>query len=256
MKTLFILLLLAFYPLTFAIAQQDTSQEQNLLRNARELKESYNEPQALDTYLKVLRIDSTNYEALWNASFLYSRIGNRFKDKNKQKEYFHKAKDLAERALKVNSRDTESNFVMSVAMGRMALISGPKARVAASNDIKHYAEQALKYDSLHAGAWHVLGRWNYEVANLNFAERMAANLLFGGLPKGASDKNAIEDYKKAITYDGSNILYYRDLAIVYRKEDQDQKAIETLNKLLSLSPKSPDDPKYIKEAKKMLKKLQ
>jgi tetratricopeptide (TPR) repeat protein len=255
MKTLLIITFIFILPVSYSMAQ-DQSHVSNLLKEATELKDSYNEPQALDAYLKVLQVDSTNYEALWNASFLYSRIGNRFEDKDKKKQYFNKAKALAERALRVNSSDAESNFVMSVAMGRMALISGPKARVAASNDIKHYAEEALKYDSLHAGAWHVLGRWNYEVANLNFAERMAANLLFGGLPKGASDQNAIEDYKKAIKYDSDNILYYRDLAIVYRHEDQDQNAIETLKKLLSLSPKSPDDPKYVKEARQMLKKLQ
>lgn len=255
MKKIFLLILILplFYQTTFAQKHPNVSY---LLQKAKELKVSYNEPQALNAYLKVLKFDSTNYNALWNASFLYSRVGNRFDNKEKQKEYFHKAKELAERALKVDSNDAESNFVMSVAMGRMALISGAKARVAASHDIKHYAEMALKYDSLHAGAWHVLGRWNYEVANLNFAERMAAHLLFGGLPKGASDQNAINDYKKAIKYDSDNMLYYRDLAIVYKKEGKKQKAVETLKQLLSLNPKSPDDPKYVKEAKEMLQKLE
>ena len=255
MKTLFVVLFVVVIPFSKVWAQNDT-QISNMLRDAKELKMSYNEPQALNAYLKVLKIDSTNYEALWNASYLYSRIGNRFKSKKKKKEYFNRAKDLAERALRVNSLAAESNFAMSVAMGRMALISGAKARVAASSDIKHFAEVALKYDPHHAGAWHVLGRWNYEVANLNFAERMAANLLFGGLPKGASDRNAIDDYKSAIKYDGDNMLYYRDLAIVYKKENQDQNAIDTLHKLLSLNPKSPDDPGYMKEARQMLKKLE
>ncbi len=240
---------------SFTVFAQDNNTDETL-QKANQLFSEYKEPQALDAYLSVLKSEPENYKALWNASYLYSRIGNRFDEKKKKVEYFNKSRELAEKALKVDSTDANSNFAMSVAMGRMALISGAKARVAASSDIKYYAEQALKYDPHHAGAWHVLGRWNYKVANLNFAEKLAANLLFGGLPKGASDQNAINDYKKAIEYDGNTMMYYIDLAKVYQSEDQNQEAIETLHKMLQLNPKTPDDPEFVKEANQMLKKLE
>lgn len=245
--------------LLFAFSVAAFAQENNVnvaLQNANQLFSEHKESQALEAYLAVLKTEPQNYAALWNASYLYSRIGNRFSEKKKKIEYFNKAKELALKALDVDSTDANSNFAMSVAMGRIALISSPKARVAASSDIKHYAEQALKYDPHHAGAWHVLGRWNYKVANLSFAEKLAANLLFGGLPKGASDKNAINDYKKAIEYDGNDMMYYIDLAKVYKTENQDQEAIQTLQKMLRLQPVTPDDPGFVKEAHKMLKKLQ
>lgn len=253
MKRVAILILLSFACSFTAFAQSNNANE--TLQKANQLFSEYKEPQALEAYLSVLKSEPENCTALWNASYLYSRIGNRFDEKKKKVEYFKKAKELAEKALKVDSTDANSNFAMSVAMGRMALISSAKARVAASADIKHYAEQALKYDPHHAGAWHVLGRWNYKVANLNFAERFAAKVLFGGLPKGASDQNAINDYKKAIEYDGNTMMYYIDLAKVYKAEDQDQEAIQTLQKMLQLQPKTPDDPGFVEEAHKMLKKL-
>ena len=231
-------------------------QHNETFKKANQLYANHQENQALDAYLLVLKNEPANYTALWKASFLYSRIGNRFKEKSKKVDYFNKARLLAKKALDIDSTDAHSNFVMSVAMGRMALISSPKARVAASGDIKHYAEQALKYDPEYAGAWDVLGRWNYKVANLNFAEKLAANLLFGGLPKGASDQNAINDFKKAITIESDNIMYHIDLAKVYMTEDMNNEAIQTLQKMLKLKPVTPDDPRYIKEAHQMLKKLQ
>ncbi len=253
MKRVAILSLFLFACSFTVFAQSNNTDE--TLQKANQLFSEYKEPQALEAYLSVLKSEPDNYTALWNASYLYSRIGNRFDEKKQKVEYFKKAKELAERALKVDSTDANSNFAMSVAMGRIALISGAKARLAASSDIKYYAEQALKFDPHHAGAWHVLGRWNYKVANLNFAEKFAAKVLFGGLPKGASDQNAIYDYKKAIDYDGNTLMYYIDLAKVYQTEDQDQEAIKTLQKMLQLQPKTPDDPRFVKEANQMLKKL-
>jgi len=226
-----------------------------LLHKADSLKSIFHEKQALDTYLQVLEIDSTNFHAVWNASYYYSRVGNRFSDKNQKRDYFQKAKSLAERALRLEPDNTYSNFVMAVAMGRIALVASARDRVAASNDIKHYVDKSISEDSSLADAWYVLGRWNYKVDNLNFAERFAANVIFGGLPKGASTEKAIDDYNKAISLKPDVIMFYHSLAIAYHTAGQDQKAIETINKLLTLKDQSPDDPMYKDESKKLLNKI-
>lgn len=251
MKTISSLLFLVIIPLTNGYSQHNQNVTR-LLATADSLRDQYQEPAALNQYLTVLRIDSTNYKALWSASFLYSRIGNRFNNKNQQIDYFKKARQLALQALDVDSTDAQSNWVMSVALGRIALISGAKRRVSLAKDIKFYAEKALKYDSHHDGAWYVLGKWNFRVANLSFAERMAANLLFGGIPAGASNQKAIEDYQKAIQYGGDKLLYWLDLARAYHETGEKAKEKETLRKLLRLPVKSPDDPQYAAEAQKML----
>ncbi len=213
------------------------------------------EPEAIEQFLAVLKVDPVNYEATWNASLLYSKIGNRMTDEDKQKSYFNLARQYAQKALDIDSNDAESNYVMSVAMGRMALISGAHDKVAAAREIKHYAEAALKYNPQHAGAWYVLGLWNYNVANLNFFERAAANMLFGGLP-GGTVANAIADYKKAIQFNPTYILYWKALAVAYDDNDQKADAIAALKTALSLKPRTADDPEYIKEAKDLLNKLQ
>ena len=225
------------------------------LSKANKLFAKGEEEKALDKYLEVLDISPTNYEALCQVSLLYARIGNRKDDDDTKKEYFNNAKDYAKRALNVDSNDAESNYVMSVAMGRMALIVGPRARVKASKDIRKYAQRALKYEPKHAGAWYVMGRWHYKVANLNFAERSAANLLFGGTPAGASNQKAIECFEKAVKYRPDYMLNPFELAETHRKLGNYDKAKTYYKKVVEMEPETPDDPGMQKEARDHLEDL-
>ncbi len=254
MKSLLIIAAVAVLSCQVCYAQEDPAITK-LMHKADSLKSDFHEKQALDTYLQVLEKDSTDFEAVWNASYYYSRVGNRLTNKDQKSVYFQKAKQLAKRALLLKPDNAHSNFVMSVAMGRIALIASARDRVAASNDIKHYVDKSISEDSSLAEAWYVLGRWNYKVDNLNFAERFAANVIFGGLPKGASTEKAIEDYNKAISLKSDVIMFYYSLAAAYHTAGQDPKAIETINKLMSLNNQSPDDPMYKREAEKLLKKI-
>lgn len=210
------------------------------------------EEAAFEKFKSALKSDPFNYVAAWNASFLCSKIGNRQEDLNKKKEYFVMAKQYAVKALKINPNDAESNFVMSVALGRMALISGTKDKVAASRDIKKYADLALKFNPNHAGAWHVLGKWNYKMANLNFAEVAVANTLFGGIPPGATEEEAIRCYNKAIALDPTYILYQLDMAEAYNSKGMKEKAMDTLKKAIVLPARTEDDPQYIQKGKELL----
>lgn len=256
MKKSFALLLLLCIGLV-GLAQTKEAQIAELMASAQKLRDANNEALALTKYQKVLELNPNHYEGLHNASFLYSRVGNRFSDEElaKKTEYFRKAKDLAQKAITQNPTDAEGYYVMSVAMGRIALIAGSKERVAASTDIKKNAETALRYDPKHAGAWHILGRWNIKVANLNFAEKAAANVLFGGLPEGASNQNAVNCYLNALKYKPNYILYLYDLAWAYYQMGNKAKCKETLEALLKLKPVTEDDPGLQAEAKSMLAEL-
>lgn len=254
--------LFTFIVLTMALAlglqaQANDAKIKELMASAQKLRDNKNEAASIAKYEEVLKLSPNHYEALHSASLMYARVGNRFgeADLAKKTEFFNKAKTLAERAMKANPTDAEGHFVMSVAMGRMALISDAKGRVAASKDIKKYAEAAIRYNAEHAGAWDVLGRWNIKVANLNFAEKAAANLLFGGVPEGASNENAIKCFQNALKYKPNYILYMYDLASAYYQVKNTTKCKEMLNALLALPPVTEDDPDYQKEAKMMLQSI-
>ncbi|MFB6453653.1 hypothetical protein ACE38W_00150 [Chitinophaga sp. Hz27] len=238
---------------TALLAKSQTVDE--MVAQAKQLETQMKEQEAFDKDKEILKIDPNQFDALVQASEMSSRIGNRQKEKADKTTWFNQAKDYAQQALKINPNSAMANYVMAVAMGRMALISGAKDKVAASKDVKKYAELAIKFDPKMGQAWHVLGKWNFEVANLNVFERSAAKMLFGGLPDG-SLTNAIADYEKCRQLAPGFILNYYELARAYKANDQQDKAIEVLKKALTLRNVTYDDTSIKADCKKMLDDLQ
>lgn len=225
-----------------------------ILKEAERLELGLREADALLKYKEVLRYQPANITALCKSSDLSSRIGHRQTNKTTKSEYFHAAKSYAEQALKVNPHSAEANFVMSVAMGRMAMLTGGREKIKYVNEIKRYAENTLKYDPNNFKAYHVLGKWHYEVSDLNSFERTMARLLFGGLP-AASLKDAIRYYEKSRSLEPSFAINYLELAKAYHRNDEDKKAIELLVKLQTIPNRIEDDVKIKKEAKELLEEI-
>ena len=215
----------------------------------------FRDEDALQQYENVLATDPRNFEALCHASYLYGQIGKRLEGKDKQRAHYEKALRYARRALKENPEHAESNFAMAWAYGGMALISGPRRKATIAKEMKTYIDRALKYNPQHDRAWYVLANWYFRIANANAIERLAAKVLFGGLPKGVTNEKAIAAYQKAIECRPNVIRYYDELARAYEKIKHSEKAIEQLELALSLTPQTADDPAILQQCRKRLSKL-
>ena len=244
--------LLLWVMLSLSLVAQ--GQSNTMMNRADSLFNAYEDERALTIYNNILDKEPKNIEALCHSSLLMSRLGGEFDSEDTKKLYFEKARKRAQKALDVNAMHSKSNFAMSVAMGQKALVAGARERVAASRDIKRFAERAIDADSSNAGAWHVLGRWNYEVANLNFAERFAANLLFGGIPEGSLEEGA-QSIKRAIDIRPENALYYYDLANIYKDLDMEKQAIETCKTGLQKQAKAQIEVQTHKDCRRLIDEL-
>jgi len=223
-----------------------------LLREAEQLESALNEEAAFKKYQEVLKYQPINVVALCKCSELCSRIGARQPKKETKVDYFKAGRRYAELALKLNPSSSEANFVMAVAMGRMALISSGRDKIEAVNEIKKYAENAIKLDPKDFKGYHVLGKWHYEVSNLSAVERTAAKIFFGGLPN-ASLKESIWYYEKSKSLYPELNLNYLELAKAYHRNNENKKAIELLKKLETMPFKTADDARVKKEALMLLK---
>lgn len=246
-----VLLLLCAAVISFSVNAQSAA---DYVKKGNAAVKSKKEKLALDYYKKALAADKKNADAYAGASLMYSRIGNRQATKATKVKYFKAAKAHALLAVKLKPNSSFNNYTVAVAMGRMALISGSKEKVAASRDIKKYADKAIKLNPKNAAAWNVLGKWNFAVSNLNFAEKAAANVIFGGLPNGDINK-AIAAYEKCKQLDPTYVLNYLDLAKAYKQVKKISQAKAMLKKGLSLSTKLYDDAAHQKAMKVLLAKL-
>ena len=241
--------ILFFFLLPVVLVAQDVNQ---LLTEARKFETEFKQTEALNKYLDILKVQPNHFVALCKASELHSLLGKRQPTKEKQRNYFNAAKGYAQQALKVNAASTESNFVMALAMGRMAIISSGEEKIKAVKDIKTYAETCIRLDPANYKGYHILGRWHYEVSDLSSFEKWLVKIAYGSLPP-ASLKDAMANYEKSKQLSPGLTINYLELAKCYHRKDDDKKAIEHLNYLLTLPNIMVDDPTVKEEARQLLK---
>lgn len=245
---------LTLVAMLFVLAHAQGQDVDYLIKEGEQLQKEKKDVDALKKYQEALQLAPADTRALYKCSELNSVIGNRQADKKAKMEYFNAAKLYAETALQQNASDADANFVMAMAMGRMALISSGKEKVVHVKDIKKYADNAVASNPSHYKALHLLGKWNMEVAALNVAEKAALKIIYGGLPS-ASVAAGIDYYEQSRKSNPNFILNYLELAKAYKINGQSDKSIEVLTRMLRLPPKTADDNDHKAEGKKLLESL-
>jgi tetratricopeptide (TPR) repeat protein len=248
---LIITISLLLFILPYSTEAQDV---QLLWKEAQQYEAKFYDKEALQKYTEILRLKPDHFAALCKSSELYATLGRRQPTEEKQAEYYKKAKGYAQLALKVNPRHAESNFVMAFALGRIALIASTEEKVKAVKEIKAYVEKAIQLDPSHYKAYHVLGKWHFEVSDLNTVERWLLKVAYGSLPKSSLDL-AVRNYEKSKQLNPGFLLNYLSLAKAYKRKDQDNKAIELLVTMLKLPSTSSNDVTIKAEGKKLLEEL-
>ncbi|WP_192820984.1 hypothetical protein [Rufibacter sp. LB8] len=226
-----------------------------LLWEANQLYREFKDTEALEKFELVLALDPAQQEALCKASILCGRIGNRYGDDTYKGIYFQKSLGYAQRALAVDSTHAEANFVTALSLSLLSQTSSLKQRMQHLVLIKRYLQSALTYDAMHSGAWHLLGRWNYKVANMSFAERAASKLFTQQDLLTVTNQEAITAIYKSIELEPSNLLYYYDLARVLHDADQTNECISILQKALDQKLVTSEDLELSRRCRLLLQEV-
>lgn len=239
------------------ISVQSFSQDLNaVIKEADRLEAIPDEKAAFLKFKEALKIQPSNLYALTKCSELCARIGGREKvNKKLRDEYYETAVIYAKTALRLYPESDEANVAMALAIGKSILLKGGKEKISAVKDLKAYADKAIAENPRNFKAWHILGKWNYEVSNLSGIERAGAKVMYGGLPS-ASLKTSIACYEKAKTLSPSFILNYLELAKAYNRNDEQDKGLAQLRFLLTLKNQTEDDPRIKTEAEGLIKSWQ
>ena len=228
----------------------------SLLKEGSRLEAIPDEKAAFHKFKEVLKLSATNMTALNKCSELCSRIGQRETSNSKlRSDYYKAAKIYAETALKVDPKNSEANCVMAIALGRSSLSKSGREKIENAKEIKKYVDAAIAGDPKNFKAWHVLGRWQYEISNLNGLERGLVKLLYGALPP-ATLKQSIASFEKAHALRPEFILNYYEMAKAYQDNDNKAKAISYLQFLITLPNQTEDDPAIKNRARALIKELQ
>jgi tetratricopeptide (TPR) repeat protein len=222
-----------------------------IIQEADRLEKIPNENAAYLKFNEALKISPTNLYALSECSVLCSRIGKRQSNTEARDNYYKAAQTYASTALKLNPNYSDANCAMAIALGRISLTKGGKQKINAAKEIKKYVDLALKNNPENYKAWHVLGRWHYELSNLNIVEKSAVKLLYGGLP-ASSLNEGIQAFEKAQSLTKGFVLNYFELAKAYHRNDENSKSIASLKTLLTFPNQTEDDAAIKIEAQQFL----
>ncbi|MBA2565583.1 MAG: tetratricopeptide repeat protein [Gemmatimonadetes bacterium] len=239
-------------PDTLAASPSRTLQ---LLRRGDEAMAGLEPVAAIEAYQAAVASDPANYEALWKSGRTLIDLGELEVRGNMQKDMYNKALKYAERAIKVNPDGADGHFVRAYALGRVALFEGGKTKIRLSREVRTEALRAIDLDPLHDGAYHIMGDWNYSLADLNLMERMLANTLLGGVPKDASFENAAHYYQLAIQANAGHLNHHVELARTLLKLDRREEAVAELGKALNLPATDLDDTQHRQRAQELLDRL-
>ncbi|MCC6349476.1 MAG: hypothetical protein IT347_07795 [Candidatus Eisenbacteria bacterium] len=212
-------------------------------------------PEARSAYAAALQEAPGSYAALCRLSRAESELGELQKG-DEQRATRAASVEHARAAIKAAPDSAGGHVWLAVALGRQALSEGPKTRLALSREIKSEVDRALQLDPNVGRAWHVLAMWNLKIAGLSAIERMAANLVLGGVPKGASFEQAEQDFQKAIALEPDYVNHRLEYGRLLKDRGRKADAKRELEKAVSLPPTSSAlDARYQAEARELLAKL-
>lgn len=199
-------------------------------------------------YREACFADSGRFESFWKLGRSLNLEGETV-PRDSQLVIFEEARDAEKRALELKEDDADAHFQLARALGKIALFKGIFKSVGLAKQVRNECLRALELDSLHDGAWHILGRWNREVGKKSKLFRVPLGL-------GAANKeDAVAFMQKAIELNPDYINHHLEMGITYKTYKKKEKARSEFEKCLELPAQRPLDEKYKTEAKKYLAEL-
>jgi len=219
-----------------------------------------NAEEALGHFRAALAIDSMSYDALWRTSQILVDMGKQLPNAQRahRDSLYAEGLELAQRAVNVNAQGADGHFMVAVATGRVALTKGARERVRYAGVVRESALRAIELNPRHAGAMHVMGRWNAEIERLPGVTKFFAKTFLGAsVFNQASWENAFSYFEQSIALEPDNIYHHLDMAEALRDAHREQDAIPHLERVAQLPLGcDPMDATYQQQAAELLAQLQ
>lgn len=193
-------------------------------------------------------------EVQWRLARTRAIIGERIASEEERGQLYEAALEAAQEAVRLDPESAQAHLALAIAAGRKALFaSSTRQKVEFSRMVKEHADRAIALDPDLAMAYYVRGRWYKEVSDLDFFERAAARLAYGGLPD-ASYERAVADLRRAVELE-DRVRYRLALVRTYHRMGEEDQARTELQHLLELPETYPEDADLKAEARELLQEL-
>ncbi|HXA81374.1 MAG TPA: hypothetical protein VNV14_08885 [Opitutaceae bacterium] len=202
------------WPLALAAGTADP-----LVSEALAAEAHFDTKAALGLFLKADAVQPNDSFILEKISRQYSDSISDTADPAEKKRRAEKAVAYAQRAVALEPNSAVNLTSLAVSYGKLGFYSSLRTEIGYSRLVEDYAGRALALDPNYDWAYHVLGRWNYEVASLGATERLFAKLVYGGLPP-ASTAEAVRLLRRAVVLAPEIPAHHVELGFAYLADKQ------------------------------------
>jgi len=201
---------------------------------------------------RALTLQPDCYEAAWRLSRSLISAGNLAESEGESERLYQAALTQAHLAVALNPQGTRGYTCLAICNGNLSNFAGGREMITMAEEARTAARKAIALDGDNDLAHLVLGVWNREIATVGGLAKLAAKLIYGGVPEGASLEESEACLRRAIALAPEHLNHHRELAITLLELDRRAEAITELEIAVSLSPRQPEDAVYAASARELL----
>lgn len=232
----------------------DTENADALIAKGNEFDKKLQAKEALDEYLPANKLEPDNVNLLCCIARQYRHLMSDTSSRQEKLRLGTLSLEYADRAANLAPKNAEAQLSSAISYGKMLPYMGSKDQVRTSPLIKASVDRTLKLDPNNDTAWHILGRWNRVLANINVVKRVLADALYGQLPV-TTNEAAEKCLLKAIEINPNRLIHYIELGRIYAQMGRKEEARKYLQKGLAMPNKEKDDPEMKQIGQQTLQKL-
>lgn len=210
--------------------------------------------EALKYYLPAEKLDPKNARLLVKIARQYRHLASEASSDTDKLRYGKTATDYADKAVALAPNDPEAQLAVAISYGRVLPYENSRQQVSGSRTVKEAADKVVRLDPKNDLGWHVLGRWNLNVAEVSGMKKALGAMIYGKLPS-ASFEEAERCFQKAIARNPNRLMHYIELGRTYADMGRADDAKKYINKGLAMKNTEKDDAETKAKGREVLAKL-
>lgn len=210
--------------------------------------------QALTYYLAAEKMQPNNADLLVSIARQYRHLMADTSSTEEKLRLGNVALQYGQRAAKLAPSNSDAQLSPAISYGKMLPYQSSKEQVQCSKFIKESAERAIKLNPRNDLAWHIIGRWHRNVADISGLKKTLAALVYEKLPE-ATIAEAISSLERAVMINPNRLMHYIELGRAHAQAGNKEEARKYLAKGLKMPSSEKDDTEAKSVGRKLLAEL-
>ncbi|XP_055383373.1 regulator of microtubule dynamics protein 1-like isoform X2 [Condylostylus longicornis] len=226
---------------------------ENLLQNADQLFDENHFQENIDLLSKYS--DQDVPEIQWRKARAMYSLSKATKDAKEKEQYVRQSFELVSAALQKDDNNFAIHKWYSIILDANAGLDGLKARITQLENVKKHMLKAVELNPNDPTSWHILGVFEFNLAELPWIQRKIVSAIFASPPTGTYEK-ALEFFEKAESLkEGFYTTNWLMLGKSFMALNNMEKAKVYIEKAANCQVLNEDDKNCKEEACKLMKKF-